>query len=137
MMLKQVMTVKEIEELYELPLESVSLDLSRNKFRKSEIRKSGSTWLITTREAKRVYEKELTFIKVLNDLDWINIHVDEELENSDLYDIVEEWMDKHRIDLDQVKDLYHEGLNQGVEDGKYLSFSQWFYEFKESQEDWK
>ncbi|HDR4572238.1 hypothetical protein JC777_00465 (plasmid) [Bacillus cytotoxicus] len=136
MMLKQVMTAKEMEELYELPPGSVRRDLARGRFRKSEICKSGATWLITAREAKRVYKKELTFIKVLDDWDWVNLHVDEELENSDLYDIVEGWMNKHQIDLNQVKDLYHEGLTQGMENGRYLSFSQWFYEYKESQE-WK
>jgi|SRR5690625_5130858 len=131
MFLYQVTTAKEIEQEYNLPEGSVRRDLSRDRFRKSEVRKSGSTWLITKREAKRVYKGEFTMIKVKDDWTWVVEHVEEELENDALYDDVYEYMTKHRIDLDQVKELYHDGLTHGIEDGKYLPFSQWFYEFSE------
>lgn len=129
MFLYEVVTPAEIEEMFSLPAGSVRRDISRGKFRKSEIRKSGSTWLITKREAKRVYKGELTMINVMNDWDWVSNHVDEELENETLYEEVNEYMQKHNIDLERVKELYHDGLSNGIEDGKYLSFSQWFYEF--------
>lgn len=135
MFLYDVTTSKEIEQEYKLPEGSVRRDLSRNKFRKSEIRKSGSTWLITKREAKRVYKDELTFIDVKDDWDWVRKHVDEELENELLLEEVSDWADEKEIDLNRVKELYHDGIETGAEDGKYLSFSQWFYEYKEMSEE--
>ena len=132
MFLFNVVTPTEIEEMFSLPTGSVRRDINRDKFRKSEIRKSGSTWLITKREAKRVYKGELTMIKVMDDWNWVNNHVDEELENETLFDDVNEYMQKHNIDLDRVKELYHDGLSNGIEDGKYLPFSQWFYEFSDN-----
>ena len=70
-------------------------------------------------------------INVKNDWTWVNNHVDEEMENETLFDGVHAYMQKHNIDLDGVKELYHDGLLNGIEDGKYLPFSQWFYEFSE------
>lgn len=131
MFLYEVVTPAEIEEMFDLPTGSVRRDINRNKFRKSEIRKSGSTWLITKREAKRVYKGELTMIKVMDDWNWVSNHVDEELKSETLFDDVNEYMQKHNIDLERVKELYHDGLSNGIEDGKYLPFSQWFYEFSE------
>lgn len=129
MFLFEVVTPAEIEEMFSLPAGSVRRDISRGKFRKAEIRKSGSTWLITKREAIRVYKGEFTFIPVMDDWEWVSMHVDEELENEILYDDVLRYMQKYNIELGRVKELYHDGLEQGMEDGKYLPFSQWFYEF--------
>lgn len=133
MFLFEVVTPAEIEEMFDLPTGSVRRDINRDKFRKSEIRKSGSTWLITKREAKRVYKGELTMIKVIDDWTWVSMHVDEELENESLFDEVNEYMQKHNIDLDRIKELFHDGLSNGIEDGKYLPFAQWFYEFSENE----
>lgn len=130
MFLYKVTTAKEIEEEYSLPEGSVRRDLSRNKFRQSEIRKSGSTWLITKREAKLFYKGEFTMIKVENDWTWVVNHVDEELENEVLYDDVLEYANGRNIDLDRVKELYMDGIVEGEESGKYLPFAQWFYEYK-------
>src|SRR5690606_38832333 len=99
-----------------------------------EIRKSGSTWLITKREAKRIYKEEFTMIKVNENWDWAVDHVENELENEVLLDEVSEWANEKNIDLDRVKELYHEGLVNGVEENKYLPFPQWFYEYKEMDE---
>lgn len=131
MFLYDVVTPAEIEEMYDLPSESVRRDINRGKFRESEVRKSGSTWLITKREAKRIYMGELTMIKVKDDWYWVGDHVDKELENEKLHEQVLEYMQKHNIDLDRVKEMYRDGLSEGMEDSKYLSFSQWFYEFTE------
>src|SRR5690606_20094540 len=129
MFLYEVTTAKEIEQEYGLPEGSVRRDISRGKFRKAEIRKSGSTWLITKREAIRVYKGEFTFIPVMDDWEWVSMHVDEELKNNALYEDVLRYMRKYNIELGIIKELYHDGLSNGIEDGKYLSFSQWFYEF--------
>lgn len=135
MFLYEVTTPSEIEKEYDLPEGSVRRDLARERFRAAEVRKSGSTWLITWREAKRIYKGELTMIKVIDDWTWICTRVDGELENDELSKEVTEWSDKHGIDLDRVKELYHDGLTHGRENGKYLSFSQWFHEYKEIQEE--
>ena len=131
MFLYDVVTPAEIEEMYDLPSESVSRDINRGKFRESEVRKSGSTWLITKREEKRIYMGELTMIKVKDEWYWVGYHVDKELESEKLHEQVLEYMQKHNIDLDRVKEMYRDGLSEGMEDSKYLSFSQWFYEFTE------
>lgn len=137
MFLYEVTTAKEIEQEYGLPEGSVRRDISRNKFRKSEIRKSGSTWLITWREAKRVYKGELTFIIVRDDWGWVSAHVDEELQNEILFEEIQTWADKKGISIERVKELYHDGLSEGIENGKYLPFSQWFYGYKEFDEEWE
>lgn len=140
MFLYQVTTAKEIEQEYGLPEGSVRRDISRGKFRKSEVRKSGSTWLISWREAKRVYKDELTFIPVVNDWEWIRQHVEEELKNETLFDLALDFLEEPFLDLNdlvhRLGDLYRDGLVEGMEDGKYLPFSQWFYEYSEQHGGW-
>jgi len=136
MFLYEVMTPREIEIRYNLPHRSVIRDIHRNKFRPSEIRKSGRTWLITAREAHRVYAGELTFIPVKDDFEWVLDHVREELENPVLDDLVRKVMGKPSMDENDMKNLaglYHDGLRNGSENGKYIPFAQWFYEFFEDQ----
>lgn len=136
MILHEVMTPREIEQIYSLPEGSVRRDLSRGKFRSSEIRKSGGTWLITAREAHRVYAGELTFIPVKDDFEWVLDHVREELKNDTLNDLVRRVLDKPFMNNNDVKNLaglYHEGLQQGIENGKYIPFAQWFYEHFEDR----
>jgi len=70
-------------------------------------------------------------ISVKDDWTWVVRHVDEALKDDKLYDDVYEYMTKYRIDLDRVKELYLDGITHGSEDGKYLSFSDWFYEFRD------
>jgi len=36
-------------------------------------------------------------------------------------------------DVRHLADLYHDGLREGLEDGKYIPFAQWFYEFYEDR----
>ncbi|HLR71968.1 MAG TPA: hypothetical protein VK085_11145 [Pseudogracilibacillus sp.] len=69
-------------------------------------------------------------VKVKNDWTWVAEHVNEELKNEALYDEVLEYANESNIDIDRVKELYHDGIDGGMENGEYLSFSQWFYEFK-------
>ena len=136
MFLFEVVTPAEIEEMFSLPAGSVRRDISRGKFRKSEIRKSGGTWLITAREARRVYTGELTFIPIIDDWEWVLRHVKNELENPVLDGLVRSVLDKPYMDENDVKnlvDLYWDGLQNGSEDGKYIPFSQWFYEFYEDE----
>ena len=136
MCLFKVLTTREIEQEFGLPKNSVVRDIHRGRFRPSEIRKSGSAWLITEREARRVYSGQLTFIPVKDDWDWVVEHVREELENPVLNDLVRRVLDKPFMDENEVKnlaDLYNEGLRNGIEDGKYIPFAQWFYEFFEER----
>ena len=136
MFLYKVKTTGEIEQEFGLPKNSVVRDIHRGRFRPSEIRKSGGTWLITAREARRVYTGELTFIPVIDDFEWVLYHVGEELKNDTLNDLVRRVLDKPFMDENEVKnlaDLYHEGLRNGMEDGKYIPFAQWFYEFFEEK----
>lgn len=136
MFLYEVVTANEIEEMFSLPEGSVRRDLSRGKFRPSEIRKSGGTWLITLREARRVYKGEFTFIPVMDDWEWVLRHVKEEIANPVFDELVRSVLDKPYMDENEVKNLaslYWEGLQNGLEDGKYISFSQWFYEFYEDE----
>lgn len=136
MFLYEVMTPTEIEAKYNLPQGSVRRDLSRNKFRPSEIRKSGGTWLITAREARRVYTGELTFIPVKDDFEWVLDHVREELGNPVFDDLVRKVIDKpfmNENDVRHLAELYHDGLREGAEDGKYIPFPQWFYECYEDR----
>ena len=120
MCLHKVLTPREIEQIYSLPEGSVRRDLSRNKFRPSEIRKSGGTWLITEREARRVYTGKLTFIPVKDDFEWVLDHVREELKNVTLNDLVRRVLDKPFMNENDVKNLaglYYDGLRNGMEDG--------------------
>lgn len=135
MFLYEVVTPAEIEEMFSLPAGSVRRDISRGKFRKSEIRKSGGTWLITAREARRVYTGEFTFIPVIDDWEWVLRHVKNELENP-LFDelvrsVLGPFLDEN--DMKNLADLYWDGLQNGLEDGKYIPFAQWFYEFYEDE----
>lgn len=135
MFLYDVLTPKEIEVVFDLPAGTVRRDLSRGKFRDSEVRKSGSVWLITSREAKRVYKDELTFIDVVDDWDWIYHHIDNEMKNPILEESVLDWARDNDIDLDRIRELYSQAIEGGIEDGQYLSFSQWFHEYKEMVEE--
>ena len=143
MFLYKVKTTKEIEMEYGLPENTVIRDIHRGKFRPSEIRKSGSAWLITDREARRVYTGKLTFIPVKDDWYWVVEHVREELENPVLEGIVRKVLQKpFFVDMDEnvvknLASLYHDGMRAGLNGNiarmSYLPFSQWFYEFFEDR----
>jgi hypothetical protein len=136
MFLYEVVTPAEIEEMFSLPEGSVRRDISRGKFRRSEIRKSGSTWLITLREAKRVYNNYEEKIQVKKDWEWVRNYIDNEL-NEVLEEEISEFLGD--IPFDRIYELYLEGIEgAGFEDGEeYLSFTEWFYRYKESAEEWK
>lgn len=142
MFLYDVTTSAEIEQTLGLPTGTVRRDLRRGRFRKSEVRKSGSTWLITWREAKRIYKDELTMIKVKNDWDWIIEHCDGEL-NEQLVEDIKEYTNNPYMDRNDFLNVYQlyaegmDGVNVPEEGGEYLSFSQWFYEMKEDKEMWE
>ncbi|APC46517.1 hypothetical protein [Aeribacillus phage AP45] len=131
MFLYDVVTPAEVEEMFSLPEGSVRRDLRRSKFRRSEIRKSGSTWLITLREAKRVYQGYEDKIPVKKDWDWVKNYVD-----SELNPVLEEEISKFLGDapFDRIYELYFDAIEGiGIEDeGEYLSFPEWFYRFRES-----
>ena len=140
MFLYKVKTTGEIEQEFGLPKNSVVRDIHRGRFRPSEIRKSGGTWLITAREARRVYTGKLTFIPVKDDWYWVVEHVKEELENPALDDLVRKVLGKPFLDENDVKNLaslYHDGMRAGLNGNiarmSYLPFSQWFYEFFEDR----
>ena len=73
-------------------------------------------------------------IYVKNDWDWVSAHVESELKDEKLYSRVLAYMRKYRIGLDRMKDLYHDGLEHGIQDGKYLTFCEWFNRFTEWEE---
>ncbi|WP_085523839.1 helix-turn-helix domain-containing protein [Tuberibacillus sp. Marseille-P3662] len=132
----QVMTPSEVETTFELPTGSVRRDLHRDKdkwekFRKSEVRKSGSTWLIMSREALRIYKDDIKMIPVKVDWDWVVDHVDNEMN-----DVLEnEVLTFLNDDIDRIYELYMDGVKDGIEDGKYLTFTEWFYRYKESEDE--
>jgi len=134
MFLYQVVTPAEVEEMFSLPEGSVRRDLRRSKFRRSEIRKSGATWLITLREAKRVYQDHEDRIPVKKDWDWIKSYIDSEL-NPVLEEKISEFLGD--APFDRIYELYFDAIEGiGIEDeGEYLSFPEWFYRFKESYEE--
>ena len=134
MFLYDVVTPAEVEEMFSLPEGSVRRDLRRGKFRRSEIRKSGATWLITLREAKRVYQDHEDRIPVKKDWRWIKAYVDSEL-NPVLEEEITEFLGD--APFDRIYELYWDGIEGiGIEDeGEYISFPEWFYRFKESYEE--
>ena len=133
MFLYDVVTPAEVEEMFSLPEGSVRRDIKRKLFRRSEIRKSGATWLITLREAKRVYQGYEDKIKVKKDWDWIKAYVDSEL-NPVLEEEISEFLGD--APFDRIYELYFDAIEGiGIEDeGEYLSFVEWFYRFRESYE---
>jgi Helix-turn-helix domain len=133
MFLYDVVTPAEIEEMFSLPEGSVRRDLRRSKFRRSEIRKSGATWLITLREAKRVYQGYEDKIQVKKDWDWIKTYVDSEL-NPELEEEIAEFLGD--APFERIYELYFDAIEGiGIEnEGEYISFPEWFYRFKDSYE---
>ncbi|MEK5323383.1 helix-turn-helix domain-containing protein [Aeribacillus sp. FSL M8-0254] len=136
MFLYDVVTPAEIEEMFSLPEGSVRRDLRRSKFRQSEIRKSGATWLITLREAKRVYSDYEDKIQVKKDWNWVRNYIDSEL-NPVLKEEIADFLDD--APFDRIYELYLDGIEgAGIDDGEeYISFVEWFYRFKESAEEWE
>lgn len=65
---------------------------------------------------------------VKNDWEWIKDHVRKEIASNS---VLEEKVIQTSLSLDQVTELYAEGIEHGMEDGKYLSFTDWFHEFFE------
>lgn len=53
--LGEVMTTKEIEKLYDLPVNTVVQDIRLGKIKNGHFRQSSKTWLVTRVEANRVY----------------------------------------------------------------------------------
>lgn len=71
-------------------------------------------------------------INVLNDWQWILNHVKEELTNPFFDGLVRDVLKKPFMDENDIKNLaslYWEGLENGMKNGKYLPFSEWFKEF--------
>ena len=68
-------------------------------------------------------------INVYDDWTWVNNRVETEMENDTLSDIVHGYMRSHSINLDRIKELYHEAIRTGAEKGKYLAFNVWFHKF--------
>jgi len=69
-------------------------------------------------------------IKVKNDWTWVVERVNRELNgNTELEEKVYQYMDEKNIDLDRVKEMYQDGIEHGEENGKYLTFENWFNEF--------
>lgn len=75
-------------------------------------------------------------IPVKGDFEWVLDHVREELKNDTLNELVRKVMGKPFMNDNDVKNLaglYYDGLRNGMEDGKYIPFAQWFYEFFEER----
>lgn len=72
----------------------------------------------------------MELIKVKNDWTWIVNHAKDMLmEDSHLHKDILRIAKEKRLDIIRIIDLYSEGLSNGAENGKYLSFKDWFYEF--------
>lgn len=75
----------------------------------------------------------MKFIEVQNDWNWVNEYVDDELKKDEqLYDDVLEYAAENNIEVWNIKELYQDGIEHGMIDGKYLTFKDWFYEFMET-----
>lgn len=53
--LGNVLTTKEIEHLYNLPINTVLQDIRRGKLDNKHVRKSGKIWLVTRQEANKQF----------------------------------------------------------------------------------
>lgn len=72
----------------------------------------------------------MKMIKVKNDWSWVVDHAKNlMMEDKQLNEDVLRIAIKYRIDPIHIIELYGEGLDNGIEDGKYLSFKNWFYSF--------
>ncbi len=65
--LMEVMTFKECEIVYKLPAKTCERDLKNNKININHVRKSGNTYILTNKEAKRLYENYWTDRAYTND----------------------------------------------------------------------
>lgn len=75
----------------------------------------------------------MKFIEVQNDWNWVNEYVDDELKRDEqLYDDVLEYAAENNIEVWNIKELYQDGIEHGMTDGKYLAFKDWFYQFTET-----
>lgn len=92
--LYEVLTLSEAADIYNISHSTLKTNLSKNIYRKGELRKSGSTWLITRKAIKRLYldnypknlEKLLNSVFIPNNK--INIIIDhfiKEYPKSDIY----------------------------------------------------
>ena len=69
---------------------------------------------------------------VKNDWNWVSEQVERELRQDDkLEKQVIDWVNAKNIDLDRVKELYHDGISSGMENEQYLSFAEWFEAYSE------
>ena len=77
----------------------------------------------------------MEMINVVNDWTWVRNHAEKMIkEDEQLEDEVIKVARENRIEVINIIELYHEGLSLGQEsaggeEGKYLSFKDWFYEF--------
>lgn len=77
----------------------------------------------------------MEMINVVNDWTWVREHAEKMIkEDEQLEDDVIKVARENRMEVVNIIELYHEGLSlhqesAGGEEGKYLSFKDWFYEF--------
>lgn len=133
--LSQEYSPQEIEQELDLPENTVIEDIARNRFWSHEVRKDGSNWLLTKREAIRVYKNEWTNVSIKCDSSIIYNYVfsklngDEELYHiaSTIYEVV----DLKKL-TSIVADMYSDGID-GVglyEEGKiaeYMCLEQYLF----------
>lgn len=73
---------------------------------------------------------DIEMIEVKNDWSWVVLHAKNLMtEDKELNEDVLKIAKKNRIDIISIIDLYSEGLDNGMDEGKYLSFKDWFYSF--------
>ncbi|WP_040980390.1 MULTISPECIES: hypothetical protein [Oceanobacillus] len=69
-------------------------------------------------------------INVQFDSDWVSRHISNEIEsNAGLKVLLYEWLAKQNLDLNRLKEIYHNALINGHIECKFLSFSNWFYNY--------
>ena len=72
----------------------------------------------------------MEMIEVKNNWGWITLHAKEMMtEDKQLYEDVSKIAKMNKVDIISIIDLYSEGVDKGIENGKYLSFKDWFYKF--------
>lgn len=69
-------------------------------------------------------------IKVEQNRDWVHEHIAKELNLDEaLFQEVQDFADVKNIGVGDIYDLYYDGLCEGIENGEYLSFADWFREY--------
>lgn len=72
----------------------------------------------------------MEMIQVKNEWEWVDKHIDQELNNEELLNDVLEFATTHKSSILRLKEAYLNALNEGIENNQFLSFRDWFHIYK-------